>query len=335
METLTAHHHATLAPPQEGDELVDVSIGPYGELIAIWAAAGDLPALRAEGRTPDGEYVPDDLLLQPVGLRVVAYNPEPTLLVSIPDYRRAWPTAQPMPGGNVLVVGSRSEWHEGVVAPNAILYDASGAVVGEQLFGDGIQHVRATPSGQVWVGYADEGVYGNLGWGFPGPPPIGAAGLLRFGPELDLAWELPGAAAVMDDLEAINVAGEVVWASYYLDYPIVEIVDGRVRSWSTSAGEVRALAVSGDQVALVIQGLKRLVVGRLEAGRHVVEREYALDLPNGAQVFGWGPELHVVAGREWFQLELPWDDSTRVPASLSAYVRRLRRMAAAWRPRAT
>jgi hypothetical protein len=33
--TLTARHHATIEPVQAGDEVVDVSIGPYGELVAI------------------------------------------------------------------------------------------------------------------------------------------------------------------------------------------------------------------------------------------------------------------------------------------------------------
>ena len=34
--------------------------------------------------------------------------------------------------------------------------------------------------GRIWVSYADEGVYGNFGWGQPGPPPVGAAGLVCF-----------------------------------------------------------------------------------------------------------------------------------------------------------
>lgn len=292
----------TLEPVRTGDELVDVSIGPYGELVAVWAAADDLTALRGEGLTPDGAYVPDDVLLRPVGLRVVAYEPEPRVLASIPEYGWTWPTAQPMPGGRVLVVGTRMQWHEDGVRPNAVLYDADGRVVAEGVFGDGIEHVRATPSGQVWVGYFDEGVSGNLGWGFPGPAPIGAAGLVRFGPDLERAWELSH--GQMDDLVAINLVGETVWASYYVGFPVVEVDAGQVRSWSTAADYLSALVVDGDRVGLVAEGLERVVVGRLEGAGVQVEGEHRLALPKGARVFGYGPELHVVAGREWFRVEV-------------------------------
>ena len=50
------------------------------------------------------------------------------------------------------------------------------------VLGDGIKHVQTTAAGDIWVGYFDEGVYGNYGWGNdPDSEPIGAdrAGSLR------------------------------------------------------------------------------------------------------------------------------------------------------------
>ena len=47
--------------------------------------------------------------------------------------------------------------------PNAVLYDADGQVVSEHVLGDGIGHALADSAGQVWVGYFDEGIYGNYG----------------------------------------------------------------------------------------------------------------------------------------------------------------------------
>ena len=46
---------------------------------------------------------------------------------------------------------------------NAVLYDADGQVVSEHVLGDGIAHLLATSTGQVWAGYFDEGIYGNYG----------------------------------------------------------------------------------------------------------------------------------------------------------------------------
>ncbi len=301
-DSLPLHHHATLEPVLPGDELIDASVGPTGELMTIWAAAADVPALEGRRTSAGGASFPEDLLDEPVELRIVRYAPGPTLLAAIPDYQRSWPTAQPMPGGNVLVVGTRVEWKEAGVLPNATVYDTTGQVVAEKLFGDGIAHVRTTHSGQIWVGYFDEGIFGNLGWAAPGGPPVGAAGLVRFGPELRRNWEFSGAESI-DDCYAVNVVGETLWTCYYSDFPVVRIVNGEVRSWSTPGDSVDALAVAEERVALVDRS--RVVVGQLGGDEVEIESEYPLTLPEGARVFGRGPELHVVAGKEWYRVEVP------------------------------
>jgi hypothetical protein len=45
------------------------------------------------------------------------------------------------------------------------MYDAQGRPSQGEVFGDDIAHVQATDTGEIWVGYFDEGVYGNYGWG--------------------------------------------------------------------------------------------------------------------------------------------------------------------------
>ena len=61
-----------------------------------------------------------------------------------------------------------------------MVVDAAGSVVAEGTLGDGINHLLTTPSGAIWVGYFDEGVFGSFGWGGPGPPPIGQPGIVQF-----------------------------------------------------------------------------------------------------------------------------------------------------------
>lgn len=88
---------------------------------------------------------------------------------------------QPFPGG-VLLVGARCHWRSEGPERNAVALDWNGRELGRFTLGDGIQNVRVTRDGTIWVSYFDEGVFGNYGWSHPGPPSIGAAGLVAFSP---------------------------------------------------------------------------------------------------------------------------------------------------------
>ncbi len=74
-----------------------------------------------------------------------------------------------------------------------------------------IGHVQAATDGTIWVGYGDEGIFGNFGWGGPGPAPIGARGIVQFSPSLDVVWEYPRSDSSnlepIDDCYALNVVG--------------------------------------------------------------------------------------------------------------------------------
>ena len=73
-------------------------------------------------------------------------------------------TVQPLPGGNILLVGPRPQRHPEILPRNAVVYDAGGHVRTEEALGDGIQHVLADSTGAVWVGYSDEAVLGTIRW---------------------------------------------------------------------------------------------------------------------------------------------------------------------------
>ncbi len=88
---------------------------------------------------------------------------------------------QPTPDG-LLAVAGRSHWRPEGPEANAVVYDRDGRELRRFLLGDGINDVRTTPDGTIWVSYFDEGVFGNFGWGHPGPEPIGAPGLRAFSP---------------------------------------------------------------------------------------------------------------------------------------------------------
>ncbi|WP_152990713.1 hypothetical protein [Sphaerimonospora mesophila] len=296
-----------IAPFQDA-ELVTAAAGPEGELAVVWASQENADALTA--RT-----VPHSRTAAPVSVHVATYRPQQATMVSIVGQPRAHSHVQPLPDGGVLLVGARCRWCNGAAEPNAAIYDADGEILREGVLGDGIADVQTTLSGEIWVSYFDEGVYGNFGWGVTGgPAPIGSPGLIRFRSDLDIAWRYPydGEFGAISDCYALNVAGEEAWAYYYTDFPIVRIRAATIAGWSTEVRGAHALVVADDRVVLVggyREDRWRLVAGRIQGETFSADRPATLVMPNGrpiprtATVLGRGSELHVVVGQSWLKLD--------------------------------
>lgn len=191
LPALELRHHAVVAG-RPGEERVAASIGPDGHVIALWAAPRDLPALASTTTQPGWATFPDPRTPRPVAARVSIHKPEPATVAELRELHLAHVTVQPLPEGRTLVVGARCRWRPSGPERNAVVYDSEGNTVAEETLGDGIEHVLTTPAGNVWVGYFDEGVYGNFGWGDPGSPaPVGQHGLMRFSSDLHADWRYP------------------------------------------------------------------------------------------------------------------------------------------------
>ncbi|WP_325039064.1 hypothetical protein [Kribbella sp.] len=288
-----------------GDDLVSVSVGPSGEAVALWAESADAGGLL----TSDVHLGP---LTRPVGVRAVLHTPDPCHTVEIPDYRFRFPTVQSMPGGAFLLVGKRVPRRGDDVPSNAIVYDAIGQPIAEGLLGDGIKHVQTTASGQVWVGYSDEGVYGNLGWGNgPGTEPIGAPGLIRYTPELTSDWEFSNTRhglPPVDDCYALNVISETAWCCYDSGFPLVKIRDETVRAWRNEVQRVIGIAVHQGHVGLY-DG-QRLTIAHRASDQLAIEHKYDVALPNGdppppnSKTISRASAIHIFAGRSWYRTDL-------------------------------
>ncbi|SEG83514.1 hypothetical protein SAMN04489712_11610 [Thermomonospora echinospora] len=213
------------------------------------------------------------------------------------------------------MVGARAEWRPEGADRNAVVYDADGNVLAEETLGDGIEHVFATRTGHIWVGYFDEGVYGNYGWDGPGPPALGACGLARFSPSLQPNWRFPqsGRWGAISDCYALNIDGDTAWTCYYTDFPIVRIQDGALTGWRNDIHGAKALAVGGSRLALYGgygADRNRLAVGDLGDEALRVTGEYRVVLPDGqplpadTQVIGRGPDLHFLTDDNWYRLGL-------------------------------
>jgi hypothetical protein len=311
----------------DGDVRVCASVGPQGQVVALWSAAADQSALTPATEQPGWATFPDPVATRPVPVRVTVHDPGPVTVARIRGLRVAHVTVQPLPSGRFLVVGARSRWRRDGPDRNAVIYGSDGHVVAEAVLGDGIEHVFATSDGHIWAGYFDEGVYGNFGWGTPdSDAPVGACGLARFTPDLQLDWRYPSHVdrpwGAISDCYALNVADTDVWACYYTAWPIVRIRGGNVSSWHNTVTAARAIAVHDARVALYggyAPDRDRLVAGELSPGGLQVTGEYRVVLPDGApipartQVIGRGTCLHFLTGTSWYQLTVP--DVPVAPAS--------------------
>lgn len=152
--------------------------------------------------------------------------------------------------------------------------------------------MEVTRRGEIWVGYFDEGIYGNFGWNKPGPRPIGAPGLLRFSRSLDLVWRYPeDALHAIDDGPGLNLVDDTLWMTHDSAYPVVRIVDGVLTVWDNALDSAAAVLVDGDVVAVVG---RTVAIGALGDGAFHPTATCDLDLP--PRPLRWiarGATLHV------------------------------------------
>jgi hypothetical protein len=137
-----------------------------------------------------------------------------------------------------------------VLAPDGVILD-------RLTLGDGIEHVAIDAEDRVWVGWFDEGMFGNDGWRVPGqewpPSSNGVACFTADGALLPLpVW--PVEAGTIADCYALNVVGAGAWACPYTEFPLVRFVPGedsvrpRGGNWFCGAVVVPpcGVAVRGD-----------------------------------------------------------------------------------------
>ncbi|WP_227394977.1 hypothetical protein [Jeotgalibacillus aurantiacus] len=98
--------------------------------------------------------------------------------------------------GTILLASCRCRRTEDWIQQNARRYTMDGECLDEFVLGDGISDLAIDDENTIWVGYFDEGVYGNLGWeepiGYSGIAVFSEKGEVVFRPELPMMFELQG-----------------------------------------------------------------------------------------------------------------------------------------------
>lgn len=322
LPVLEVAHAGAITAPCNGDMRICASVGPDGEVITVWTAATNLAAAQSRTLSIAGATFPDPRPPRQLDVRVTVQGRGGASVTPISGLSLANITAQPLPDGKILIVGARSQWRQDGADRNAVIYDADGNAVSEEVLGDGIAHVLADSAGFVWVGYFDEGIFGNYGWGeADSSEPIGSCGLVRFSPDLRPEWRYPSATSPfgsITDCYALNIDDTTAWACYDDAFPIVRIESDTLTGWRTTGfAGVRALAVTGSE-AVLYGGYgadrDRLAIGELHDGifdltsEHRVVRPGGADMPARTQVIGRGSCLHFLTDGDWYCLspdELP------------------------------
>jgi hypothetical protein len=120
LPVLPVRRHGVLDGPG-GDVLVCASVGPAGEVVAVWTTPEALEAVTSATVSAAGASFPDPGSARPVAARITVHAPELTAVTPIQDLALAHITVQPMPGGRFLVAGARCRWRPDGPDRNAVL----------------------------------------------------------------------------------------------------------------------------------------------------------------------------------------------------------------------
>ena len=314
-------HETEAAPGNSGPALVarlvvDLSEGLSGYTDPVVFGVGHdgsiLAAARRSAESPVFEQgigtFPKATLDQATDYVVLRWRGGGVESLQLRNQRPLFSFVQPVPGG-VLLVAARCQWKPERAIPNAIVFDDGGREQRRFVLGDGIADVRTLPNGSIWASYFDEGVFGNYGWGNPGPAPVGASGLVHFGATGERISEFDSTAAGTDsicDAYALCSAEDgSIWVYFYTEFPIVRLAGGTYKAWSLGVAGARAMAVHEPRVLLFgdykRHSLARVVeLGRSASASVVQEREVVDEVgqPLGqALAYGAGRDLYMIKDR--------------------------------------
>jgi len=223
----------------QDSHLIDVEVGPRQELYALALAA--VPDYR---EIQPGASFAKLKSETPHDFVVMCVDGSEVERVEIRGEFWNFHSIQPLPEGELLLYCGRCRRYDnGTHDRNARVYDSAGGFRRDFLLGDGINRVQTTADGRIWVGYFDEGVFGNYGW----TEPIGGAGLVCWDATGESIYEYvpPAGMDSICDCYALNVtADDEIWLYYYTEFPLVRLRrNGDASVWRSQLGGSDAFAI--------------------------------------------------------------------------------------------
>jgi len=242
--TIKARRLFRFADVVGGRRLITATVGP--DVAPILLTLEGEPDYRIE-TSPDQPSFPRKRAGQPNRFRIHHRVAEDVWTeLDLPETVENYHFVQPLGDGEWLLVRGRADDDRD---DNAHVHDADGRLLRSFHAGDGAEDVYVTVDGQVWISYFDEGVYSGVKLGQAGLVRLDRSGVcsLKFNEQ---AVGVP----TIDDCYALNVASDrEVWICYYMDFPLVRLLDSKVNAvWpSAVVGGSNAFAVRAGLVLYV------------------------------------------------------------------------------------
>lgn len=185
----------------------------------------------------------DTLLLTRDTRQVLNQTLKPIPLALDDNTRRVITQAQRLPDGGIAVAHGRAELGE----PNVLTFEPSGTPRFSFPVGDGVHQFAVDRQGRFWVGYFDEGVFGEDSLSGQGLGAFSSEGRPWFGTR-DGAPNAPS----IDDCYALTLDGaDRAWFCAYSDFELGYIAERSYRRITTDAiaPGAKGLIVSDRHVA--------------------------------------------------------------------------------------
>jgi hypothetical protein len=169
-------------------------MGPHGEAILLVVSSEARAAVFGRNEQPGWASFPKAKTDTPYSARVLIHDETDVRSVEIAGETRAYPRVALLNDDEILLAGTRCRrFADGTHELNGHVYGLDGQLRRQFLLGDGIEHIATDVRGEIWVGYFDEGVFGNYGWGAmttseEQESPVGWPGLVRFDAEGNMTW---------------------------------------------------------------------------------------------------------------------------------------------------
>jgi len=303
MDSIRFQKITDVPAPPAGYSFLGNSVANDGSLLFLSIEHTGAEAVRETFQNGIGIF-PKIRMKEGKRLHLSIWRPTSTLqTIDLPELDLTFPLIDMFPDGRILVVGPRCSWRgNDDYDLNGIIYDPKTARATRILLGDGINSASVDALGRIWVAYSDEGIFGNFGWGNPGPTPIGAAGLLCFAETGEKIWEYPANSdGIMADCYALNVSGSEASIFFYTDFPICRIsTNFELTYWKTELAGCHQFAISKSTVLFSGQyneSRDTAYLGELDPDGTTHTRQVRLFLPDGSglpegQLLGRGQNLY-------------------------------------------
>jgi hypothetical protein len=294
--------------------LIAKSVANDGSLLFLFVERAGESAVAETFRSGIGTF-PKAKMAVPTRFCLIRVVSGSTEITELPELDVTFPQVDIFPDGRILLVGPRCAWRgENDYDLNGIIIDPRSGRSTRILLGDGISNAQVDNLGRIWVSYIDEGIFGNFGWGHPGPAPIGLAGLVCFADSGEKIWEYPHHTHdAITDCYALNVSGSGAAIFFYTDFPVCRISsDFKLEYWKTKLSGCHQLAISEKKVLLSGQygdAQDAAYLGTLDAGQLVGTKKARLVLPDGSSIpngrlIGRGNHLYFFDASDVYRVSL-------------------------------